>query len=84
MATITDEIDLTKSIPDVSPCKTCTISTLRSNAHSSHIRKGELPLELVHSDVLGPFRIGYNGARQKERYSTALDTLRPNMSALEG
>jgi hypothetical protein len=63
MAIITDEIDLTESIPNVSPYKTCTISTLRSNAHSSHIRKGELPLKLVHSDVLGPFRTGYNRAR---------------------
>jgi hypothetical protein len=62
MATMTDEINLTKSIPDVFPCKTYTISTLRSNAYSSHIRKGELPLELVYSDVLGPFRIGYNRA----------------------
>jgi hypothetical protein len=63
MATITDKIDLTELIPNVSPCKTCTILTLWSNAHSSHIRKEELPLELVYSDVLGPFRIGYNRAR---------------------
>jgi hypothetical protein len=55
MATITDEIDLIELIPDVSPCKTCIILTLRSNAHSSHIRKEELPLELVYSDVLGPY-----------------------------
>jgi transposase InsO family protein len=63
MTTITDKINLTESIPNVSPCKTCIISTLRSNAHSSHIRKGELSLKLVHSDVLGPFRIRYNRAR---------------------
>jgi hypothetical protein len=63
MATMTDEINLTESISDVSPCKTCTISTLQSNAHSSYIRKGELPLKLVYLDVLGPFRIGYNRAR---------------------
>jgi hypothetical protein len=63
MATITDEINLTESIPDVSSCKTCIILTLRLNAHSSHIRKEELSLKLVHSDVLGPFRTGYNRAR---------------------
>lgn len=63
IAETTDDIDLTRSIPDITPCETCTISTLRSNSHSSHIRKGELPLELVHSDVLGPFNAGYNGAR---------------------
>jgi hypothetical protein len=63
MATITDEIDLIKSISNVSPYKTYIILTLWSNAYSSYIRKGELPLELVHSDILGPFRTGYNRAR---------------------
>jgi hypothetical protein len=63
MVTITDEINLTKSIPNVSLCKTCIISTLWSNVHSSYIWKEELPLKLVYSDVLGPFRIGYNRAR---------------------
>jgi hypothetical protein len=63
MATMTDEINLTESISDVSPYKTCIILTLRSNAYSSHIWKEELPLELVYLDVLGPFRIRYNRAR---------------------
>jgi hypothetical protein len=60
---MTDEIDLIKSIPDVSLCKTYIILTLQLNAYSSHIRKEELSLKLVYSNVLGPFRIRYNKAR---------------------
>jgi hypothetical protein len=63
MTTITNKIDLIKSISNVSPYKTCIISTLQSNTYSSHIQKGELPLKLVYLNVLGPFRTGHNKAR---------------------
>jgi len=60
---MTEEIDLTKPIPEISPCETCGISTLRSKPHNSHIRPGEAPIDLIHSDVLGPFKIGLDGSR---------------------
>jgi hypothetical protein len=60
---MTDEIDLTKPIPEISPCETCGISTLRSNSHKSHIQAGDAPMDLIHSDVLGPFEIGLDGSR---------------------
>jgi len=60
---MTEEIDLTKPIPEISPCETCGISTLRSKPHNSHIRPGEAPMDLIHSDVLGPFKIGLDGSR---------------------
>ena len=63
MAEMTEEIDLTKPIPEIAPCETCGISTLRSKPHNSHIRPGEAPMDLIHSDVLGPFKIGLDGSR---------------------
>ena len=63
MADMTEEIDLTKPIPEIAPCETCGISTLRSKPHNSHIQPGEAPMDLIHSDVLGPFKIGLDGSR---------------------
>jgi hypothetical protein len=63
MAEMTDEIDLTKPILEITPCETCGISTLRSKPHKSHIQPGEAPMDLIHSDVLGPFKIGLDGSR---------------------
>ncbi|KFZ25130.1 hypothetical protein V502_00391 [Pseudogymnoascus sp. VKM F-4520 (FW-2644)] len=63
MAEMTEEIDLTKPIPEITPCKTCGISTLRFKPHKSHIQLGEAPMDLIHSNVLGPFKTGLNGSR---------------------
>jgi hypothetical protein len=60
---MTDEVNLTEPIPEIVPCDTCAISTLRSRPHSSHIQPGESPLDLIHSDVLGPFKPGLDGSR---------------------
>ena len=63
MAEVTEEIDLTKPIPELTPCETCGISTLRSKPHKSHIQPGEAPMDLIHLDVLGPFKIGLDGSQ---------------------
>lgn len=63
MAEMTEEIDLTMAIPEITPCETCGISTLRSKPHKSHIQPGEAPMDLIHSDVLGPFKTGLDGSR---------------------
>src|SRR5271170_2298161 len=63
MAEMTEEIDLTKPIPEIAPYKICGISTLCLKPHNSYIRPGEAPMDLIHLDVLGPFKIGLNGSR---------------------
>lgn len=63
MAEITKKIDLTKPIPEISPCETCGISTLSSKPHKSHIQPGEAPMDLIHSNVLEPFKTGFEGSR---------------------
>ena len=60
---MTEEIDLTKPIPKITPCKTYGISTLHLKPHNSHIRPGEAPINLIYLDVLGPFKIGLNGSQ---------------------
>src|SRR5271156_587856 len=60
---MTEEIDLTKLIPKIAPYKTYGISTLCSKPYNSHIRPGEAPMDLIHSDVLGLFKIGLDGSR---------------------
>jgi hypothetical protein len=59
---MTEEIDLTKPIPEIAPCETCGISTLRSKPHNSHIQLGEAPMDLIHLDILGLFKIGLDGS----------------------
>ena len=62
MAEMTEEIDLTKLIPEIAPYETCGISILRSKPHNSHIWLGEAPMDFIHLDVLGPFKIELNGS----------------------
>jgi hypothetical protein len=63
LAEMSDEVNLTEPIPELNPCETCAISTLRANPHKSHTRPGEAPLDLIHSDILGPFQTGLDGSR---------------------
>jgi hypothetical protein len=57
------EINLSKPILDSDPCDTCSITKLHSRPHKNPIQPGKLPLELIHSDVLGPFTLGWEGSR---------------------
>ena len=62
MAEMTEEIDLTKLIPEISLCMICGISILRSKPYNSHIRPGEAPIDLIYLNVLGLFKIGLNSS----------------------
>jgi hypothetical protein len=55
------EIDLTKLIPKIAPYKIYRISTLHLKPYNSHIQPGEVFMDLIHLDILGPFKIGLNG-----------------------
>jgi hypothetical protein len=57
------EINLSNPILDSDPCDTCSITKLHSKPHKSPIQPGKLPLELIHSDVLGPFTLGWEGSK---------------------
>lgn len=63
LADISTEINLSKPILDSDPCDTCSITKLHSRPHKNPIQPGKLPLELIHSDVLGPFTLGWEGSR---------------------
>jgi hypothetical protein len=63
MADITEEIDLTKPISEITPYEICGISTLHLKPYNSYIQPGEAPMDLIHLDVLGPFKIGLDGSR---------------------
>ena len=63
MAEIIEEIDLTKPIPKIAPCEICGISTLRLKPYNSYIRLGEAPIDLIHLDVLGLFKIRLNSSQ---------------------
>jgi hypothetical protein len=63
MAKIIEEIDLTKPIPKIAPYKTYRIFTLRLKPHNSYIRLGEAPIDFIHLDILGLFKIGLNSSR---------------------
>jgi hypothetical protein len=62
MAKIIEEIDLTKLIPKITPYKTYRISILRLKPYNSHIWLGEAPIDLIHLDILGLFKIGLNSS----------------------
>lgn len=56
-----NDIDLTKPLPH-SACKPCSIGNLQAEPHCNKIKAGLEPLDLVHSDVTGPFIEGLYGA----------------------
>ena len=57
-----EEINLTKLIPKITPCETCGISILRLKPYNSHIQLGEAPMDLIHLDILGLFKIRLNSS----------------------
>ena len=59
---MTEEIDLTKPIPKIAPYKTCGISILCLKPYNSHIQLEEVPIDFIHLDILGLFKIGLNGS----------------------
>lgn len=54
-------IDLTKPLP-YSACKPYSIGNLQAEANRDRIEPGPEPLDLLHSDVTGPFIEGLYGA----------------------
>ena len=63
MAEIIEEIDLTKLIPKIAPYKTYRIFTLRLKPHNSYIQLEEAPIDFIHLDILGLFKIRLNGSQ---------------------
>ena len=56
-------IDLTKAPKAKDPCEPCTITKGKAGEHKSRIRPGRCPLDLVHSDITGPFDRGCKGGK---------------------
>ena len=44
-------IDLSKEISDKTPCLSCIVKKMSQVKHTSHIRPGRRPMELIHSDI---------------------------------
>lgn len=44
-------IDLSKDVSDKAPCVSCIIKKIQQVKHTSHIRPGRRPLDLIHSDI---------------------------------
>ena len=63
LADMSTEINLSKPILDSDTCDTCSITKLHSKPHKNPIQPGKLPLELIYSDVLGPFTLGWEGSK---------------------
>lgn len=46
------------------PCTECLLGRMKEKPHNTPSRRGEYPLEYIHTDIAGPFPIaGYNGCR---------------------
>ena len=54
-------IDLSKKVSDKEPCVACTIKKMKQVKHTSHIRPGKRPMELIHSDIgqMKETKLGY-------------------------
>ena len=59
---MSEGMDLTKP-PATDACEPCTVANLKTEPHKDSIEFGKAALDLVHSDVMGPFQEAYNGAR---------------------
>ena len=44
-------IDLSQEIDDKAPCVSCTIKKMQQIKHTSHIRPGRRPFDLIYSDI---------------------------------
>jgi len=64
LATMSTGMDLTKPLPEAETCEACVLAKMRSLPHNGTIQRGRHPLELIHTDLMGPMEVtGYNGAR---------------------
>ena len=63
LARMSKGIDLTKVPEAKDPCEPCTVAKGKAGEHKSHIRPGKRPLDLVHSDITGPFDRGRGGGK---------------------
>jgi hypothetical protein len=64
LATMSTGIDLTKPPDDTEVCEACVLTKMRSVPHKGTIQAGKYPMELIHTDLMGPMEVaGYNGAR---------------------
>ena len=59
---MTEEINLTKLIPEIAPYKIYGIFILRLKPHNSYIQLGEAFMDLIYLDILGLFKIGLNSS----------------------
>ena len=82
LAKMSKGMDLTKVPKATDPCEPCTIAKGKAGEHKSHIRPGKCPLDLVHSDITGPFTRGRKGGKY---FITFLDdyTKRSEVEVLE-
>ena len=63
LAKMSKGMDLTKMPKATDPCGPCTVAKGKAGEHKSHIRPGKRPLDLVHSDITGPFDRGRKGGK---------------------
>ncbi len=50
-------MDLTKPPPDTETCEACVLTRMRSHPHTGIIQRGKYPLELIHTDLMGPMEV---------------------------
>lgn len=74
LATMSEGMDLYKSLLG-DACIPCTVALIQTEPHNSAIQPGRHFLELVHSDVIGPFQLFYSG---KQFAVTFLDDFHKN------
>ena len=57
-------INLDQPLVNVCTCEPCVYGRMKENPHKGNIEPGRYPLELIHTDLAGPFPIpGYAGQR---------------------
>ena len=62
-------IDLTHDLRDECVCEACALGKMKAASHNSKIRSGKHPMDLIHTDIIGPIATtGYNGHRYINPY----------------
>jgi hypothetical protein len=59
---MTEEINLTKLIPEIAPYKIYGIFILYLKPYNSYIQLGEAFIDFIYLDILGLFKIGFNSS----------------------